>query len=121
MRIDASNVGASTNCPNNRVGNGSSVNLVGVYQGVEAVQPQCTNSSTGVVVDVSGMVSQVSTDNGSFTPTLGGMRASNVIWGPLTLFDGVTPDTLDGKNVEVIGLNDTASGSLLAVYVKRFY
>jgi hypothetical protein len=120
VRIDADDVATLTNCPNNRIGNGSNVNVVGSIKGskVEAVQLQCTNGSAGVVVDISGVASQVSVAGRTFKLTPAGMPARDVAWSPLTLFNNVSPGTLEGKTVEVIGLNDPAGGRLLAVYVE---
>lgn len=121
VRIVANDVATLTHCPDNRIGNGVFVNVIGFIDGskVVAVQLQCTNSTASAAANVSGVAEQVSKSSRSFVLTEPGKAPREVFWGSLTKFDDVSPDTLNGKRVEVVGLNDAASGRVLAVHIRR--
>ena len=121
VRIVANDVPMLVNCPNNRIGNGSFVNVIGFIDGskVVAAQLQCTNGTVSTATSVSGVAEQVSQSSRTFVLTRPGQAPRAVFWGSMTKFDDVSPETLNGKGVEVTGVLDAASGRVLAVQIKR--
>jgi Domain of unknown function (DUF5666) len=106
-------------CPVSGLQNGLFVEIEGAMNaaGVIAKDVHCADEGAGSTIDRQGIASAVDTAASSFTLLRTGSTAVPVSWSSLTFFGGVTPQTLDGAKVEVIGV--LVGGVLQASKIKR--
>lgn len=84
--------------------------------GVIAKKIACKDEPAGAVIERKGVASAVDPAGSSFTLTPAGKPPLAVTWSALTYFGSVTPQTLSGKTVEVVGT--LVNGVLQATKIK---
>ncbi len=106
-------------CPVGGLQNGLFVEIEGAMNatGVIAKDVHCSNEAAGSTIEREGTASAVDTAASTLTLLRTGGTAVPVSWNSLTYFGGVTPQTLDGAKVEVIGV--LVGGVLQASKIKR--
>jgi hypothetical protein len=105
-------------CPSTGLRDGLFVELEGALgpTGVMAKKIACKDEPVGAVIERKGVASAVDPATSSFTLTPSGKAPLAVTWSTLTYFGSVTPQTLSGKTVEVVGT--LVNGVLQATKVK---
>jgi len=99
-------------CPAGGLANGLFVQIQGrqITTGVLATSVECQSEPTGATVEREGTATAVDTIASTFTLVTSHGTSIPVQWSSSTFFEGVSPQTLSGKAVEVEG---TFSGAVL--------
>ena len=114
--VRGTSVDASTaqlqDCPATGLADGLFVQVTGRISstGVVATTVECQNEPSDATVEREGRASSVDTTAQTFTLTRSGGSSVAVHWTTTTFFKGVTPQTLEGKSVQIEG---TFSGTTL--------
>jgi len=114
--VRGTSVNASTatlqGCPAGGLANGLFVQIQGrqITTGVVASSVQCQGEPAGATVERQGTATAVDTSASTFTLVTSHGTSTPVQWSSSTFFEGVSPQTLSGKPVEIEG---TFSGSVL--------